>query len=222
MNAGYLLSLVSKVLFDTRFLELKRENEAVKRGDLVWRQWPLDYNWYSTYKTQCEGLERLALVSKVFVDTRLLELKRENERLKLELFWRTYSERILHEELYKFHSTRKLVHCWCVSCVKHGRSHLDQDETEYYAALPVSQTRRCKPCQYRAWFEEFIKDMDMEFTYGADYGVDAVHFRFMDAGAGHWFWVYASRLYKSRSVTDPDLRKLEWIFENLRVMTNFS
>ena len=33
------------------------------------------------------GVERLAVVSKILFDTRLLELKRENEALKLKLFW---------------------------------------------------------------------------------------------------------------------------------------
>ena len=37
------------------------------------------------------GVERLALVSKILFDTRLLELKRENEALKLKLFWKEHN-----------------------------------------------------------------------------------------------------------------------------------
>jgi hypothetical protein len=36
-------------------------------------------------------VDKLALVSKVLLDQRFLELKQENEQLKLQLFWKEYN-----------------------------------------------------------------------------------------------------------------------------------
>ncbi len=43
------------------------------------------------------GIERLAAVSKILFDTRLFELRRENEALKLKLFWKEHSPRMLRD-----------------------------------------------------------------------------------------------------------------------------
>jgi hypothetical protein len=57
--------------------------------------------------------------------------------------------------------------------------------------------------------------MDMRVAYGVDYGVDFEHFRFF--GTENWFWGYGARLLNARSVADPDLRKLEALFDNLHL-----
>jgi hypothetical protein len=209
-------ALVASVLFDARFLELKQENDAVKEGCLVWRQLHVcvDGVWRSMPSTM-DGLERLALTCRAFMDARFLEMKHQNRRLKLELFWTKYSAEMLHKELYAFHSSCNLCRCWCVSCSANGRLHLQQDEAAHYAALPASQTTRCKPCYYKPWIVDFIQDMDMRVAYGVDYGVDFEHFRFF--GTENWFWGYGARLLNARSVADPDLRKLEALFDNLHL-----
>lgn len=214
-------ALVASVLFGARFLELKRENEAVAGGDPVWRHLHVcvDGLWTTT-PSKMHGVERLALASKLFGDVQIIALRRENERLKLELFWKRYSADMLHKELYEFIATCNLFHCWCPSCSANGRLHLQQDEAAYYAALPVTQTRRCKPCYFKPWIVDFIQDMDMRVAYGVDYGLDSEHFRFF--GTENWFWGYGSRLVNARSVDDLDLRKLEGMFDNLYAMTHFS
>lgn len=225
MAAFDLLMLVSRVLLDARFFELHRENGEVKRGCLVWRQPPLDLSWYSYYSEKLAGLDRLPLVSRAFMDAKFLELKRENERLKLELFWKNYNIDGLHAELYAFHQSCSLFHCWCASCANNGRLHLDEDEAEYYAGLPVGHgLAPCKPCQYKPWFEDFIVDMQMIVAHGVDYGLDSEHFRFFETVgmARDWFWGYGSRLVNARSVASPDLRKLEVLFDNLYDMRHAS
>lgn len=220
-----MLSLVSGVLLDARFLELRRENGEVRRGCFVWRKPPLDLNWFSYYYERLQGVDRLPLVSKAFMDARFLDLKRENERLKLELFWKQYNTDMLHRELHAFHSTCNVFDCWCVSCVNNGRLHLDEDEAEYYAGLPVGHgLAPCKPCQYKPWFEDFIEDMQMRVACGVDYGLDSEHFRFFETVnmTRDWFWGYGSRLLNARSVDSPDLRKLETMFDNLYVMRHYS
>lgn len=46
-----------------------------------------------------QGVERLSLVAKVLMDTRLLELKRENEELKLKLFWKDHNPSMLKQAM---------------------------------------------------------------------------------------------------------------------------
>ena len=94
------LALVLQLLLDMRSVELKRENEDVKDGQHVWQHrptilvkkrsaWTEDRHKMITkiVPTTLSYFDRLALVSKVFMDKRFLELRRENECLKLELFW---------------------------------------------------------------------------------------------------------------------------------------
>lgn len=217
MNAVERLSLVSTVLFDARFLELKRENDAVAGGCLVWRELHvcMDGVWQRT-PGKMDGVERLALASRRFCDAQLMRLRRENERLKLELFWKRYSADMLHKQLYEFRATGYCFHCYCPSCRANGRLYIDPDEEQHYAALAFTNTR----CYYKPWFVGYIQDMDMRVAYGVDYGVDFEHFRVF--GTEDWFWGYGSRLVNARSVDDPDLRKLENMFDNLCYMTNLS
>ena len=48
------------------------------------------------------SVDRLALVCKVLLDARFLELKRENERLKLSLFWVDHSINTLKKLMAHF------------------------------------------------------------------------------------------------------------------------
>jgi hypothetical protein len=69
--------MVSRVLLDARFLELKRENEWVKNDCPVWQLSEESTSiFWQTKPSKISGVERLALVSKAFMDTAFLELKR--------------------------------------------------------------------------------------------------------------------------------------------------
>jgi hypothetical protein len=46
-----------------------------------------------------EGVERLSLVSKVLFDSRLCELKRENEGLRMKVFWLEHGMEKLAERM---------------------------------------------------------------------------------------------------------------------------
>ncbi len=41
-------------------------------------------------KPKMNGVERLTVVCKVLLDTRVLELRRENETLRIQLFWKDH------------------------------------------------------------------------------------------------------------------------------------
>jgi hypothetical protein len=211
------LALVSSVLFDARFLELKRENDAVAAGCAVWRELHvcIDGVWQRT-SGKMDGLERLALTCRRFCDAQIIELRRENERLKLELFWKRYSSDMLHKQLYEYRATGSCFHCWCPSCSANGRLYLDGDEDITALRVAWHHAR----CQYKPWFVDFIQDMDMRVAYGVDYGLDFEHFRLF--GTEDWFWGYGARLLNARSVHDPDLGKLEYMFDNLCYLTNLA
>jgi hypothetical protein len=68
-----------------------------------------------------EGVERLSLVAKVLMDTRLLELKRENEALKMQLFWRDHSPSMLNQAMAASNKMAAGPRCACLACIVGGR-----------------------------------------------------------------------------------------------------
>ena len=197
------LALVSKLLLDMRFLELKRENKWVKRGCFTWGKVVLkDSEQRDIYPSKISAVDRLALVCKSFMDTALLDLKRENERLKLELFWHFNSAEKLNEEMDHW--------CRCEACVNHGRYlyEVHEDAPEW--------TGRCS---YKPWFEDFMEKNEMDVSHGVDDEDDRVHFNILENVDG-WYWQYGSEFTKARSVSNPELKKLEVLFTTLSDIRN--
>jgi hypothetical protein len=123
-----------------------------------------------------QGVERLALVAKVLMDTRLLELKRENEALKLQLFWRDHNPSMLRQAMAAANMVEGGPRCACLACIVGGRC---ADGTRGFAPYPVaaeydfqlvmSTYDRCHlRCQFKPWFEAQIREAGMRV------GVDAV------------------------------------------------
>jgi hypothetical protein len=165
------------------------------------------------------GVERLAVVCKVLFDTRLLELKRENEALKLKLFWKEHNPSILKSYMSAANNADGGPKCCCLACVVTGRYEMDVGE------LPEK-----KPCTFKPWFEHMLQDHEMSIAVGlpdvpvwvdgsvVDCGNnvldDGQHFT--NLGSGDWFcWTYGSKLWKATSVGDPELAKLERLFHTL-------
>lgn len=224
------LALVLQLLLDMRSVELKRENEEVKDGQFVWERrprvmvkkrtaWTKDQHEMieTLVPTTLSYFDRLALVSKVFMDKRFLRLRRQNECLKLELFWKTYNVDMLRKEMYETHTVCNLFYCNCVSCVTNGRM-LDMDDdpgmAEHFAGLP-----RCTECRYKVWFLDFIEEMHMEYRCDdSEDWTDSGYF--VMYGLENWSFGYGNDLADARSVCDPELRKLEWMFRILYSMRN--
>jgi hypothetical protein len=113
-----------------------------------------------------QGVERLALVAKVLMDTRLLELKRENEELKLKLFWKEHSPSMLMQAMSAANKMGGGPRCACLACIVGGCC---EDGTrgfapyafayEYDKHLVMSQSDRCHlRCQFKPWFEQKIRE----------------------------------------------------------------
>jgi hypothetical protein len=164
-------------------------------------------------------LDRLASVSRVFMDARILTLRRQNEELRLELFWTKYNTKKLRAAM-KHANCGWLgspeCHCW--KCSLSGR-------IDKCTAIDNS-----KPCQFIPWFESHMTACGL--TYEGDPGphehehhacekkgavcdIDS-HFveTTMRGGFLHKF-TYGSKLWKAKSVDNPELKKLEMLFRIL-------
>ena len=210
-----LLAFVSKILLDWRVEELKREHELLNGPTHYKQKWPMHSKHLIKvgFKMKWKGVELLTLASKAFMDTRFLELKNENERLKLERFWQTYGADKLSKQLSSFHSRMNLLVCGCVSCEEYERFEPTDDEGEAEWLATAYADERWEWCRYQQWFEEFLDDEEMDVGRG----YHPMHFHIY--GNKEWFWGYGSKFMNARSVADPELRKLEKIFDALYYMS---
>lgn len=167
-----------------------------------------------------QGVERLTLVSKILFDTRLLELKRENEALRLKMFWKEYSNKELDVAMAVANETDGGPQCSCLACIVSGR-YVTRD-------LPEK-----KPCTFKPWFEQVLREHDMSIGHRlpdvpvwVDGSVVDSHNdvldddqHFTNLGSDDWVcWTYGSKLWKATSVCDPELAKLEVLFRTLHTL----
>jgi len=166
------------------------------------------------------GVERLAVVSKVLFDTRLLELRRENEALKLKLFWKEHNPAHLKAAMSAANQAEGGPACSCLACVVSGRGESEPGEAA-----------EKKPCTFKPWFEQLLREHDMSVGHVVDVPrvdgsvVDSDNNVFDDdqhftnfAGADWKWWSYGSKLWKATSVRDPELAKLERLFHTLNTL----
>ena len=179
-----------------------------------------------------EGVERLSLVCKVLMDTRLQELKRENEALKLQLFWKEHNPCMLKRAMDVANKGEGGPLCACLACIVGGRC---ADGTQGFAPyafahaydeqLVMSTHDRCHlRCQFKPWFEDRIRESGMSvrelpLSVWVDTGVVGVPddgHHFVNLGRVDWnAWVCGSRLCKASSAADPELAKLRSLFQAL-------
>jgi hypothetical protein len=165
-----------------------------------------------------EGVERLSLVAKSLMDMRLLELKRENEKLKLKLFWKTHNPSMLKKAMAVANMVEGGPRCACLACIVGGRC---VDGTRGFAPYPfaymydeqlvISPRDWCHwRCQFKPWFEDKIREAGMSVRVEA-LRDDGQHFS--NPGSADWnTFVYGSRLCNASSVENEDLVKLKQLF----------
>ena len=171
-----------------------------------------------------QGVERLSLVAKVLMDTRLLEVKRENEELKMRLFWKEHNPSMLRQAMAAANKAEGGPRCACLACMVGGRC---EDGTRGFAPYPfaheyeghfvLSQYDRCHlRCQFKPWFEEKIREAGLsvlDLTVDDLHGVLDVGQHFTNLGICDWnTWVYGSKICKASSVVNEDLVKLQQLF----------
>jgi hypothetical protein len=109
-----------------------------------------------------QGVERLSIVSKVLFDSRLIELRRENEALKLKLFWSNHNKLALKQHLAWANGSEVGPNCRCGDCLCNGRIDLSDHVAE---DGPVYDTE--DDCTFIPWFENEIVQFDMTISFGS-------------------------------------------------------
>jgi hypothetical protein len=154
-----------------------------------------------------QGVERLSIVSKVLFDSRLIELRRENEDLKLEqkntidklklkVFWLEHDGH-LKELLASVNDCQAGPKCCCENCYAVGRFDV-YDKRVLYGV----------DCSFIPWFENEIVDFDM--TSSVRNSTDVVT-QFAVNPNGHInfsFW-----LRRLRPCRHHELRKVHQLFD---------
>jgi hypothetical protein len=157
-----------------------------------------------------KSLDKLITVSRVFMDARVAELRRENENLRLQLFWRDYDVQSLRAVMRTANNWDMSPKCNCLNCAVSGR--MDEDV----------ESDNARECAFVPWFEEKIVECGLTFghtlpdstnhshvsdTWGGVYDVDC---HFVKLGRGDWnFFTYGKRLYQAQTIDDAELKKLK-------------
>lgn len=169
--------------------------------------------------TSMDGVECLAMVSKILFDTRLLELRRENEALKLKLFWKDHNPEHLKNLMAWANATTGGPSCDCFACAASGRHDSN-----------LFDNPKNKKCTFKPWFEQVLQEHEMSIACGlpevpvwldgsvVDSGNNVLDDgrHFSNFFAQDWYhWTYGSKLWKATSCRDPELAKLQRLFRTL-------
>ncbi len=121
------------------------------------------------------GVHRLALVSKLLLDREVIQLRAENERLRLELFWKDHTVEKLREAMVAANQSNMGPKCACMVCAISGRRDPDHDLMEPSDDEPAQESSddedtmgvsvdEAEPggggwnsgCKFKPWFETYI------------------------------------------------------------------
>jgi hypothetical protein len=177
-----------------------------------------------------QGVERLSIVSKVLFDSRLIELRRENEALKLEQkrtidvvnlqqksridkltlknFWLQHDDLKLKEHLAMANDCYDGPNCRCSGCYWNGRFEL---------ANPQNRVLPGVNCTFMPWFENEIVDFDMTSSVGNSTEVTMHFATHVDGGCDLERW-----LLEIETCEHPEYRKVYELFSHFRGLAGMS
>ena len=143
----------------------------------------------------------------------------ENAALKLQLFWKDHNLEKLKNAMV-FANLDSGPHCKCLACSVTGRN-------------PASFLPPKRGCTFKPWFENHLMTLEMQTARVEhdenskphicingnlddnpmhsviDHDSHICHF----SGRDDWFWfTYGAKLWKAKSVNDPELQKLKSLF----------
>lgn len=167
------------------------------------------------------SVDRFRTVAKILMDARLQEVIEENRKLKLALFWKTYSMAQLRKKIAS--SIQHRVKCKCRSCNFCGKANEFNGEWD--------------ECDVTRRFEQIARDCGLSSAVECwDSGIVPIidedlgeefddEVQFFCAGDVHivlpgsfsdWAVLgYGEKLNRAKSIEDPELLKLKKLFETL-------
>jgi hypothetical protein len=144
----------------------------------------------------------------------------ENEDLKLQLFWRDYGvKQLKHAMGLANQKVDRGPDCWCLACDKSGRrdardTRLSSGEPCLFKPYLEALLAECglvhAPCDFKSIVGHHECDMEGNPVYDLD-----THIMTM---GGHENWIafsYGARLWRARSIHDPELNRLRLLFVKL-------
>ena len=162
------------------------------------------------------SLDKLITISKVFMDARVAELRRENEDLRLQLFWKDYNVQSLQDVMASSNNWEKSPKCNCLICAVSGRTFGDEELDDE------------RNCAFIPWLEGKIAECGL--TCGHTALGSSNHSHLSDPWNGVWdadchlvklgrkdwrSFSYGKRLYQAQTAEDAELKKLKNLFEQL-------
>lgn len=180
---------------------------------------------------ECQ-VDRLATISKIFLDARFLKIKKENEELKkrneeleLRMFWVKHSPQKLARYMKEANNDPFIMaSCNCENCFL-ARRLLTNTEVDY----------SIKECKFIAWFNQRAQDCGLTYTkvdvsfkgnYKAmtigkknitGYQICDVDYHMVDTSFDKCDrFVFGRKLFAAKNVNDPELKKLVRLFKIIR------
>jgi hypothetical protein len=175
-------------------------------------------------------IDKLALTCRLLYDQRVLEQRKEIETLKLKLFFRDYTHKIMLKAMRKLNNTN--TKCKCSSCKKAGRMIPSEEEDSEATCTfcpwfdTVLQERRLFVLRKEHWEEEFCegpyedeqdKISGEEFTgayFFSDNDCHLVDKPGIDTDSNtRWEEIcIGKRLWSVESIDNPIIKQFERIF----------
>jgi hypothetical protein len=164
---------------------------------------------------------RLSAVCKVLFDTELIALRKKNDALRLNLFWKKYSAKKLRSAIKRGNKIMPGIprNCNCETCIEADR---------YWG---IDEYNPNEICAWRPLFEAKLVELGIGFSNEPDYpscfqhecagghgdaaDCDTHIVNILSRGTSHdWSeFTYGSKLFNATTVTDPELHKLVALFE---------
>ena len=174
-----------------------------------------------------QHIDRLATVSKILLDERVIELRQQVETLKLEIFWRDNG-------LFRLNEAMKIangihVKCRCFYCGLKGRTRL-MDEDERDIRVVGDNTGECK---FGPWFDEVLASRGLIMLEAGPDRQFGSHHTPRSSGPlikndcmdfdCHLFklhpelvgYALGMRFWQAKSLNDPELQKLRMLISML-------
>ena len=177
------------------------------------------------------ALDRLATVSRLFFEQRVVDLRKENEKLKSQNAWHELGPEALQRALLIASYTYTPVTCACRACWKARRFDTEYESMEHIMAeFRRGETRECviKEClmihAHKVGLsvvtrqetvlpdtldpESFVREARRIYDRCPD-----AHLELWNQCDGGWEIFYGSKFASAQFHTNPDLGKLQELFE---------